>query len=124
MPIYEYRCSACQVLNEFFLKVSDPHPEVCPSCGKSHTLQKQISQTSFSLKGDGWYVTDYKSKGGTAAATSDGAAEQAAPQAPAPSESPTSATVAPANQGSGSGSGSAPAPRSSAAAPSSVKGGE
>ncbi len=32
-------------------------PQKCPSCG---TLsQRQVSQTSFVLKGSGWYVTEY-----------------------------------------------------------------
>jgi putative FmdB family regulatory protein len=60
MPIYEYRCDRCEQLSEFFLRVSDPHPEACPRCGERGSLKKQISQTSFSLKGEGWYVTDYK----------------------------------------------------------------
>jgi putative FmdB family regulatory protein len=60
MPIYEYRCERCEQLSEFFLRVSDPHPEACPRCGERGSLKKQISQTSFSLKGEGWYVTDYK----------------------------------------------------------------
>lgn len=60
MPIYEYRCGRCEQLSEFFLRISDPHPESCPRCGERDSLKKQISQTSFSLKGEGWYVTDYK----------------------------------------------------------------
>jgi putative FmdB family regulatory protein len=60
MPIYEYRCDRCEKVSEFFLKISDPHPDSCPACGAVGSLCKQISQTSFALKGDGWYVTDYK----------------------------------------------------------------
>lgn len=64
MPIYEYRCLRCEKVSEFFLRVSDPHPESCPRCGDVGSLRKQISQTSFSLKGEGWYVTDYKKPAG------------------------------------------------------------
>lgn len=60
MPIYEYKCESCEAIHEFFLKVSDPAPEKCPSCSATRPLVKQISQTSFALKGEGWYVTDYK----------------------------------------------------------------
>ncbi len=81
MPIYEYHCQACSTLHEFFLKVSDPHPSQCPNCKAEGTLKKQISQTSFALKGEGWYVTDYKkaeSKGspGVSSAEADTKSEE------------------------------------------------
>jgi predicted nucleic acid-binding Zn ribbon protein len=42
-------------------KMSDAPLSKCPECkGK---LEKQFSQTSFQLKGGGWYVNDY-GKGG------------------------------------------------------------
>lgn len=34
----------------------------CPECGKNK-LKKQASTTSFQLKGQGWYVTDFRDKG-------------------------------------------------------------
>ena len=34
----------------------------CPSCGKLR-LRKLISAAAFHLKGDGWYVTDFRDKG-------------------------------------------------------------
>ena len=34
---------------------------ICPECGCAQT-EKKVSQTSFQLKGSGWYVTDYASK--------------------------------------------------------------
>ena len=58
--IYEYRCSDCEQVNEFQMKMSDPHPAICPSCGKSATLERIISRTAFALKGKGWYTSDYK----------------------------------------------------------------
>ena len=60
MPIYEYQCQHCERVSEFFLRISDPSPESCPKCAHTGPMKKQISQTSFSLKGEGWYVTDYK----------------------------------------------------------------
>jgi putative FmdB family regulatory protein len=46
---------------EVFQKFSDPPLTKCEQCkGKVHKL---ISQSSFHLKGTGWYVTDYASKG-------------------------------------------------------------
>ena len=54
MPIYEFKCSNCEEISEFQLKLSDPNPETCESCGKG-SLSKIISSTSFQLKGGGWY---------------------------------------------------------------------
>ncbi len=59
MPIYEYKCDACGELNEFRMKISDSAPESCPDCSKG-PLKKQLSMTSFQLKGEGWYVTDFR----------------------------------------------------------------
>lgn len=60
MPIYEYKCSVCGKHIELMQKVGDCAPQVCPECGALKSLKKLISQTSFELKGSGWYVTDYK----------------------------------------------------------------
>ncbi len=59
MPIYEFECKNCGSVCELMMKISDPHPESCPSCGKDQ-LQKIMSRTSFVLKGQGWYETDFK----------------------------------------------------------------
>ena len=60
MPIYEYECTKCGQLTEVWQKFSDPPIKKCESCkGK---VRKLISQSTFHLKGSGWYVTDYASK--------------------------------------------------------------
>ncbi|HQR33374.1 MAG TPA: zinc ribbon domain-containing protein [Blastocatellia bacterium] len=61
MPIYEYVCQKCGHHLEVMQKMSDKPLSKCPECkGK---LEKIFSQTSFQLKGSGWYVTDYASRG-------------------------------------------------------------
>ncbi len=60
MPIYEYRCDKCGKEFEAWQKFSDAPIETCESCG-GHA-SKLISQSSFILKGSGWYVTDYGNK--------------------------------------------------------------
>lgn len=62
MPIYEYRCASCGYENEYLQKVSDPLRTDCPECGKS-TFEKLVSAAGFHLKGNGWYVTDFRDKG-------------------------------------------------------------
>jgi putative FmdB family regulatory protein len=57
MPIYEYQCNRCGNEFEEWQKFSDPVIDKCPSCGGK--ASRLISQSSFILKGSGWYVTDY-----------------------------------------------------------------
>lgn len=63
MPIYEYQCRKCGHLAEVFQKFSDAPITRCEVC--NGRMKKLISQSTFHLKGTGWYVTDYASKGGT-----------------------------------------------------------
>lgn len=62
MPIYEYECTKCRHHTEVLQKFSDAPVTECELChGK---MKKLISQSTFHLKGTGWYVTDYASKSG------------------------------------------------------------
>ena len=61
MPIYEYACLACGHEFEKMQKISDSPVRKCPSCGRLRA-RRLISRTSFVLKGNGWYTTDYPSK--------------------------------------------------------------
>jgi len=60
MPIYEYRCKACDHELEALQKMSDKPLRKCPECGRLQ-LQRLVSAPSFRLKGAGWYETDFKS---------------------------------------------------------------
>ncbi len=59
MPIYEYQCDNCQHQFEKLQRMSDAVLTNCPEC-ELDTLRKLISATGFQLKGEGWYVTDFK----------------------------------------------------------------
>lgn len=59
MPIYEYKCQACEHEMEALQKMSDDPLTECPACNKAE-LKKQVSAAAFRLKGGGWYETDYK----------------------------------------------------------------
>ena len=56
MPIYEFECSKCDDIQEILLGINEKPPKKCECGGK---LKKLISLSSFQLKGDGWYSTDY-----------------------------------------------------------------
>ena len=60
MPIYEYGCPKCGHKIEIMQKISDAPVSECKLCHAS--MKKLISQSTFHLKGTGWYVTDYASK--------------------------------------------------------------
>jgi len=69
MPIYEYRCEHCGDFEEM-QRMSDPPLAKCPKCKRK--VRRLISNTSFQLKGTGWYVTDYAKSGSSGAGANGG----------------------------------------------------
>lgn len=59
MPLYEYRCDACEHEFEALQKISDEPLVHCPACNQA-ALRKLVSAAGFRLKGQGWYETDFK----------------------------------------------------------------
>lgn len=68
MPIYEYKCKACEHKFDKLQKISDAALVDCPDCGQPE-LVKLVSAAGFRLKGTGWYETDFKNSGGTTSST-------------------------------------------------------
>ena len=62
MPIYEYDCLKCGTI-EVTQRITDKVLSKCPTCRSK--VKRLISNTSFQLKGTGWYITDYARKGQT-----------------------------------------------------------
>ncbi len=60
MPIYEYCCEDCSHIFEEWQSGFEEKQFPCPLC--EGTAKRIVSQTSFVLKGSGWYVTDYGNK--------------------------------------------------------------
>jgi putative FmdB family regulatory protein len=86
MPIYEYSCAKCGTF-EVTQRITEKPLRRCPTCkGK---VSKLISNTSFQLKGSGWYVTDYAGKGGGSkkSESKDESSSSAAKTEPGKSES-------------------------------------
>jgi putative FmdB family regulatory protein len=71
MPIYEYECKSCGTVQELMQKTTDPTPEACDKCQRG-PMVKLISRTAFVLKGEGWYVTDFRDKGKKSGGSSGG----------------------------------------------------
>jgi putative FmdB family regulatory protein len=59
MPIYEFECESCHKITEVVQSISAPPLSHCPECNGS--VKKLISQSSFQLKGGGWYADGYSS---------------------------------------------------------------
>lgn len=69
MPIYEYQCEKCSNIDELLMSLSDPAPTHCSKC--QGPVHKKLSNTSFALKGSGWYATDYKKSSPSPAVTTN-----------------------------------------------------
>jgi putative FmdB family regulatory protein len=61
MPIYMYSCENHGNF-EMEQKITEDPLEKCPHQRCQKKPQRLIANTSFALKGQGWYETDYKRK--------------------------------------------------------------
>jgi putative FmdB family regulatory protein len=105
MPVYEYACGKCGHEFEAEQRIIEAPLKTCPRC-HARKLKRLISQTSFVLKGGGWYADLYASKSSkeTAAAKPDATAsksdataaksEAASDSAPAATSGGSDATAA------------------------------
>jgi len=67
MPTYEYKikkdlegCDYCNESFEIEQKITDKPLKKCPECGEG--IERLISESTFVLKGKGWYVDGYDKK--------------------------------------------------------------
>jgi len=60
MPIYEYQCADCQSIFEEWQSGFEDREMECPECGGQS--KRLISNSSFHLKGGGWYADGYGEK--------------------------------------------------------------
>jgi putative FmdB family regulatory protein len=96
VPIYTYRCNACESTLEKRQSFSDAPLTTCESCGGS--LSKVIHAPGIHFRGSGFYNTDYKNTNGTAASngsdseskSGESKASESKSSEPAKSESSTS----------------------------------
>lgn len=68
MPIYQYKCQGCLTIVELMQRINEPPLTECSSCGRE--LKKIIAPAGIIFKGSGFHVTDYKSAGNSAEASS------------------------------------------------------
>lgn len=105
MPIYEYRCDACEAQFEVMQKMSDDPLEVCERCG-GH-LRRVLHPVAIHFKGSGFYTTDY-GRGSRSRQAEDGG-ETSSPSGDGPAAEPAKAK---AETSAGAGDGAAGKPAS------------
>ena len=114
MPLYEYRCTACNHRFEKIQSFNAPEHSECPKCGS--TSERLLSAPAIQFKGSGFYLTDYGKTGGAKSGANEGGsgsegkpsteskASTEGAKTGAPAAAPSST---PASSGSASGSSSA-----------------
>jgi putative FmdB family regulatory protein len=93
MPIYEYVCATCGQKSDHLMRLSDPDPTECPTCGPA-TLTRAVSAPQFRLAGGGWYETDFKKDGDKKRNLVESGGGDAKPAESAPAASPSPAPAA------------------------------
>ncbi len=105
MPIYEYHCKQCDNVFEEFQKGFEERSVKCPKCAGD--AERLISNTSFILKGSGWYVTDYNGKHNGTSAQNSSESSKSDSQSASSSSSASSGTSDAGTSGSSAKSSSA-----------------
>jgi putative FmdB family regulatory protein len=67
MPTYDYVCAACDHAFEYFQSMTSRRLRKCPSCGQPRLERLVGSGAGVIFKGSGFYETDYKRAGKSAA---------------------------------------------------------
>jgi putative FmdB family regulatory protein len=100
MPTYEYACQKCGHEFEQFQSMRDEPLKKCPKCGKPALKRLVGGGAGLIFKGTGFYITDYKNKGGgkkeggeSKPAESKPAAETKPSSSPASSASPAKSSA-------------------------------
>jgi putative FmdB family regulatory protein len=102
MPTYEYRCPKGHEF-ELFQRMSDEPRTACPECGE--IAERLLSGgAGLIFKGEGFYITDYRSEQYKKAASSD--KEAASDKGAASDKVASGSSSAPGGASSGGGSGS------------------
>lgn len=74
MPTYDYHCNECGHEFEAFQSMKDDPIDKCPKCG-SKPRRLIGPGAGLLFKGDGFYITDYRSKDYKKKAQSEGGGE-------------------------------------------------
>lgn len=73
MPTYDYRCEKCEHEFEAFQSITAVPLKQCPKCKKPKLRRLIGTGAALLFKGDGFYITDYRSEKYKEAAKADSA---------------------------------------------------
>lgn len=74
MPTYDYRCEKCKHEFEAFQSITAAPLKKCPKCAKQSLRRLIGTGAALLFKGDGFYITDYRSEKYKEAAKADSGA--------------------------------------------------
>lgn len=104
MPTYDYQCQKGHRF-EVFQRMSDEPVAECPECGEA--ARRMISGgAGFLFKGDGFYITDYRSDEYKKKASAEKPGSDSSSSSGSSSSSSSSSTSSTSSGSSSSGSGS------------------
>lgn len=107
MPTYEYECEKCGHMFEEFQSMTAEPLTSCPAEGCDGTVHRVLSGgAGFLFKGDGFYITDYRSDSYKKAKKAEKESSGKSGSKGSASTSGDSAKTAPSSSSSGSGSSS------------------
>lgn len=92
MPTYDYRCEACEHQFETFQSITAQPLRACPKCRRQKLRRLIGTGAALLFKGDGFYITDYRSESYKKAAEKEsGAAASDKPAEGSGAKAPTDA---------------------------------
>lgn len=62
MPTYTYKCEGCDHRFEQKQRITADALVECPECNEPKLIRVITPGSSFILRGEGWYETDFKNK--------------------------------------------------------------
>jgi len=78
MPTYDYRCEKCDHEFETFQSITAAPLKKCPKCSKPSLRRLIGTGAALLFKGDGFYITDYRSESYKQAAKAESGAAKPA----------------------------------------------
>ena len=88
MPTYEYRCDKCRDAFEECQSITADPLELCPTCG-GKVVRIISGGAGLLFKGNGFYITDYRSEGYKKDAKKDSKAPESKPKADSKAKKPS-----------------------------------
>jgi putative FmdB family regulatory protein len=101
MPTYDYKCDACDHAFEQFQSIKSDALRKCPKCGKTKLRRLIGSGAGLLFKGNGFYITDYRSESYKSSAKKDAPSSSTTSSGGGESKSSAASSAPPPSTSSG-----------------------